>query len=134
MIEDIEFNDLNDQWEENGDNDGLYSHHFPAEPGWEPHSFHVWDMWEAGRCPLIVVDYKRQGKEFYLRLYFEGETYHKVARYKIDVDSTTLIDMDNVNLTLDDFFVQSPDGTFISGSEDKCIKLIDRYWSLRAFL
>lgn len=134
MIEDIEFNDLNDQWEENGDSDSLYVVHFPAEPGWEPHCLHVWDMWEVGRCPHITARYHNQGKEFFLRLYFEGESYHKIVSYKLDVDSKTLFHIENVNLTLDDFFVRGADGTFIAGSEEKCIKLINRYWNLKAFL
>jgi hypothetical protein len=134
MIEDIEFNDLNDQWEDNQYGDSLYFYHFPVEPGWENHSLHVWDMWDAGRCPLIVVRYRQPGKEFFLRLYFEGETYQKINRYKLDTDSKVLFDIEGVSLTQDDFFVRASDGTFIKGTEEKCIKLINRYWNLKAFL
>ncbi|SRR5258706_8162395 len=134
MIEDIEFNDLNDQWEDNQDSDSLYVCHFPSEPGWEPHCFHVWDMWEIGRCPRITARYNKHGKEFYLRIYFEGESYDKVIGYKLDVDNATLFSVEGVDLTLDYFFVQSPDGKLIEGSEDKCIKIINRYWNLKVFL
>jgi hypothetical protein len=134
MIEDIEFNDLNDQWEENQYGDELYCYHFPADPGWEPHVIHIWDWWDVARCPSICIEYKRQGKEFQLRLFFEGDTYHKIIGYRLDVDGSTLFSIEGVNLTQDDFFVRSPDGTFIKGTEEKCIKLINRYWNLKAFL
>lgn len=134
MIEDIEFNDLNDAYEDHMYGDELYICHFPSDPGWEPHCLHVWDWWDVGRKPLICIEYKKQGKEFRLRLFFEGETYDKIIGYRLDVDSTTLFNIENVNMTMDDFFVRSPDGKFIDGTEDKCIKLINRYWNLKAFL
>lgn len=134
MIEDIEFNDLNDAYEAAGDGDSLYACHFLAEPGWEPHCFHVWDMWEVGRCPALAVKYEIQGKEFYLRIYFDGDTYQKISGYNLDIGDTPLFVVDNVSLTLDYFFIRSPDGKLIEGSEDKCIKLINRYWNLKAFL
>lgn len=134
MIEDIEFNDLNDLYEDHLYGDELYIHHFPADPGWEPHVLHVWDWWDVGRVPLICVEYKRLGKEFRLRLFFEGETYHKIIGYRLDVDNDTFFHVENVSMTLDDFFVRDADGKFIDGSEEKCIKLINRYWNLKAFL
>lgn len=134
MIEDIVFNDLNDAYEDNMYGDELYVYHWPAEPGWEPHVLNVWDWWDVGRVPLICIEYKRLGKEFRLRLFFEGETYDKIIRYRLDVDSATLFTVEDVSMTMDDFFVRSPDGTFIKGTEEKCVKLINRYWNLKAFL
>jgi hypothetical protein len=133
-MEDIDFNDLDDSYLECGLNDLLYAHWFTSESGWDYNYFWVTDAWEVNRYPKIIVSYKTKDKDFYLSIDFRDDAYKEVCGYQLTVDGKVLCYKTNIGLTLDHFFVMSPSGEFLNGSEEKCINLINRYWNLKAFL
>lgn len=114
------------------DSDELYSHYFLVkEPGWHLHGFCVWDAWEVNRIPMITAKYDQCDKEFYLRIHFEGEDYSKVSGFELLLNNENVLSQNNLSWTLSDFFLMSPKGEILDGSEKKCIDLINKYYNAK---
>lgn len=134
MIDEEYLNDLDDSLDGLYSSDDLYKYHFPVEPGWHSHLFSVWDAWEVNRWPMIVVEYDTPERHFYLRLFFKEESYKIVTGMEFTVNSTKFFSIDGISKPVEEFFVIDSEGRFTTGSEKKCIDIINRYWNMRAFL
>jgi hypothetical protein len=133
MIEQEYLNDLDAPLDWQYDDGVLYREHFPVEPGWGDHMFVVWDLYLVGNWPQIGVKYETPQKEFYLKLFFQENSYDIVTSMKLTVGSEDVFFVEGISKPLSEFFVLDNDGKFVNGSARKCIEIINRYWNLRAF-
>lgn len=111
----------------------IYMKFWPST-GWDLHRFSVEDMYDVNRAPALLIQYIKFEKEYGSRIFFNGENYKYVNHYDIRIDGKTFLEFKNVDLTLDHFLNVADDGDILPKSEDKYIKILNRFLNLKAFI